>query len=240
MRKILNVNREKAFELFKQNQGNITNRAIANLLNEDEKKIAVWKQRDKWISKTNVIQQENKCCTTEEISTPNIRNRGAPKNSKNNYKHGIYEKLQFELLTPEEQELYMDLEFDKIEEYKKIIRFCDLQILKFMKLIKELEKKSGLTLNSISERKKTFKFENFTEEETINTTIAPYEIMLKYNNEIEKAKAKKMRCLEMLIKLENDNERLLIEKEKLKIRNNSGLNNTQDISIEVNIGEDFF
>lgn len=46
-------NRDKAFELYKNSEGNIANREIGNILNVPEKKIAVWKQRDKW----NVVQQ---------------------------------------------------------------------------------------------------------------------------------------------------------------------------------------
>lgn len=48
--------RDKSFEIWKQHNGEITNRAIAEQLGIDEKKIAVWKQRDKW----NVVQQNKK------------------------------------------------------------------------------------------------------------------------------------------------------------------------------------
>ena len=57
-------NRDKAFEIWKQHDGNITNRAIAEQLEIDEKKVAVWKQRDKWNvvqqTKGNVVQQKKK------------------------------------------------------------------------------------------------------------------------------------------------------------------------------------
>ena len=49
-------NRDKAFEIYKEHSGDITNRKIAEMLNVDEKKVAVWKQRDKW----NVVQQTDK------------------------------------------------------------------------------------------------------------------------------------------------------------------------------------
>ncbi len=58
-------NRDKAFEIYKDHKGNITNREIADILEEDEKKVAVWKQRDKWNGETNVVQHKNKCCTTK-------------------------------------------------------------------------------------------------------------------------------------------------------------------------------
>lgn len=49
--------RDKAYEIWKQHNGDITNRSIAEQLEVDEKKVAVWKQRDKWNS--NVVQQTN-------------------------------------------------------------------------------------------------------------------------------------------------------------------------------------
>lgn len=55
-----NPNRAKAFEIYKEHGGIITNREIAKLLGEDEKVVAVWKSRDKW----KVVQQSNESCTT--------------------------------------------------------------------------------------------------------------------------------------------------------------------------------
>ncbi|ATW24718.1 hypothetical protein DCMF_07960 [Candidatus Formimonas warabiya] len=50
-----NPNREKAKQLWTEHLGNITNRKIAELLGENEKVVAIWKQRDKW----NVVQRRN-------------------------------------------------------------------------------------------------------------------------------------------------------------------------------------
>lgn len=62
MAREINPNREKARQIYVEHAGNITNRKIAEALGEDEKKIAVWKQRDNWtnttVSPTNVIQQK--------------------------------------------------------------------------------------------------------------------------------------------------------------------------------------
>lgn len=56
-----NPNRDKAYQIYKEHGGAITNRDIATLLNEDEKVVAVWKSRDKW----NVVQQSKESCTTK-------------------------------------------------------------------------------------------------------------------------------------------------------------------------------
>lgn len=56
-----NPNRDKAYQIYKEHGGAITNRDIAALLNEEEKVVAVWKSRDKW----NVVQQSKESCTTK-------------------------------------------------------------------------------------------------------------------------------------------------------------------------------
>ncbi|XZM35405.1 terminase small subunit (plasmid) [Clostridium perfringens] len=74
MPRVRSPNRDKAFDIYKQHKGNITNREIANILNEDEKVIAVWKSRDKWNKNINVVQQSNKSCTTnKKKNTTNIK-----------------------------------------------------------------------------------------------------------------------------------------------------------------------
>ncbi|HDR4446681.1 phage terminase small subunit [Bacillus paranthracis] len=104
-------NRDKAFEVFKEHDGNITNRKIAEILNEDEKIVAVWKQRDKW----NVVQQSDESCTTNKskigapkgnqnaIGNPGNKNpkwgnknavgHGPPKGNDNATTHGLFKKI---------------------------------------------------------------------------------------------------------------------------------------------------
>lgn len=58
-------NRDKAFEIFKEHSGDITNRKIAEMLNCPEKSTGGWKSKDKWNKKLNGVLQ------TDELSTPN-------------------------------------------------------------------------------------------------------------------------------------------------------------------------
>lgn len=73
-------NRDKAFEIWKKNEGNITNREIAQILEVDEKKVAVWKQRDKWNvvqqTKNNVVQQKEQ--QTKKVRQSNKKNKEEP------------------------------------------------------------------------------------------------------------------------------------------------------------------
>ncbi len=82
MARVRSPNRDKAHEIYKEHNGEITNREIAKILNEDEKKIAVWKQRDKWNS--NVVQHKNKSSTTDKKSTKNKGNKCSKKADVNN------------------------------------------------------------------------------------------------------------------------------------------------------------
>lgn len=110
MARIRSPNRDKAFEIYKEHGGNITNREIAARLNEDEKVIAVWKSRDKW----NVVQQsKKKCCTTKgrggQPGNKNaIGNKGgaAPLGNKNAVTHGAYETIYLEALPEEERAIF--------------------------------------------------------------------------------------------------------------------------------------
>lgn len=69
-------NQDRAYEIYKEHDGNITNREIAAMLGEDEKVVAVWKSRGKW----NVVQQSKKSCTTKA--------KGGQPGNKNAVGHG--------------------------------------------------------------------------------------------------------------------------------------------------------
>ncbi len=105
-------NRDKAFEIYKERGGNITNRAIAEMIGEDEKVVAVWKSRDKW----NVVQQSEERCTTKAQKAHGapkgnknaVGNAGgaAPEGNLNAVKHGAYQNIYAEFLPDDERELY--------------------------------------------------------------------------------------------------------------------------------------
>lgn len=105
-------NRDKAFEIYKEHGGNIENRQIAKILSEDEKKIAVWKQRDKWVDELNVVQQTNECCTTKRKKGAQPKNKNSkghvssvPKGNKNAESHGFFSKI----FPPETMEVVQDI-----------------------------------------------------------------------------------------------------------------------------------
>lgn len=84
-----NPNQDKAFEIYQEHSGNITNREIARLLGEDEKVIAVWKKRNNW----KVVQQSKESCTTKKRGgQPGNHNATGPPKNDNAVKHGLFRK----------------------------------------------------------------------------------------------------------------------------------------------------
>lgn len=85
--RVRSPHRDKAFEIYKEHDGNITNRGIASILNISEKTVGGWKCKDKWDDKLNGVLQR------KERSTPKEKqNKGAPIGSKRAETHGFFSK----------------------------------------------------------------------------------------------------------------------------------------------------
>lgn len=89
--------RDKAFEIYQQHQGNITNREIARILDIPEKTISVWKLRDKWKEGIDCSTSKVECSTTKrrQGGQPNNKNsvgHGAPAGNRNAETHGFFSK----------------------------------------------------------------------------------------------------------------------------------------------------
>ena len=214
---------QRAEKLYQESGETLTLKEIAEQLHISESTIRSWKNRYGWEKKSGAALQTNnkkdgsvankkECGVANEKGKKGNQNavgHGAPKGNKNHLKHGIYEKILFDFLSEEEQQLFLEQEIDEAEECRKMIRFCDVQIMKFMRKIKELEEKpGGLVVCGVSKKKGRIEglqrdaASDFTEEQTTTSTTAVHELILRYNNEIEKAKKQKMKCLELLLKYE--------------------------------------
>lgn len=87
MAKERNPNRDKAFEIYKEHHGNITNKEIAEILSEKERNIKFWKSEDKWKENYNPkggAPKGNKNALGNK--------GGAPKGNINSFKYGKYTK----------------------------------------------------------------------------------------------------------------------------------------------------
>ena len=89
-------NREKSFEIYKEHDGNIENRRIAEMLGISEKTVGGWKCKDAWESKLNgVLQSKERSTPKEKGAQPGNNNavgHGAPERNNNAEKHGLFRK----------------------------------------------------------------------------------------------------------------------------------------------------
>lgn len=80
--------RNKAYEIFKEHNGDITNRKIAELLSTsekavNEKTVGGWKSKDEWIDKLNGVLHKNERSTPKKDTEYSKKKPGAPKGNKN-------------------------------------------------------------------------------------------------------------------------------------------------------------
>lgn len=80
--------RNKAYEIFKEHNGDITNRKIAELLSTsekavNEKTVGGWKSKDEWIDKLNGVLPKNERSTPKKDAEYSKKKAGAPKGNKN-------------------------------------------------------------------------------------------------------------------------------------------------------------
>lgn len=87
MTRVKNPNRDKAFEMYKENH-NLTPREIADALNEKVTNIRTWKSHDEWDSKLNIKKNRKGGQKGNKNSVGNTG--GAPLKNFNNLKHGDY------------------------------------------------------------------------------------------------------------------------------------------------------
>lgn len=143
-------NRDQAKQIWLDHGGNITNRQIAEQLGIDEKKVAVWKQRDKW----NVVQQSSETVVQQKRGAPKgnknaVGNRGgAPPGSKNALgnkggqggpygnkkavKTGEHESILLDALDDDERVLFDVIRTDPLEQINNDIRICELRIRRML------------------------------------------------------------------------------------------------------------
>lgn len=97
-------NREKSFEIYKEHDGNIENRRIAEMLGISEKTVGGWKCKDAWESRLNGVLQSKERSTPKEkgaqLGNRNAVGHGAPKLNKKAEKYGFFSYVSSLRLVP--------------------------------------------------------------------------------------------------------------------------------------------
>ncbi|MBP2638367.1 MAG: Phage terminase small subunit [Firmicutes bacterium] len=86
-------NRDKALEIYLEQEGKISNRKIAEMLSLSEKTVSGWKCKDNWLDRRNGVLQKNERSTPKNTEyskkcgakpgNQNAKGHGAPKGNKN-------------------------------------------------------------------------------------------------------------------------------------------------------------
>lgn len=158
MARVRSPNRDKAFEIYKQHNGNIANREIAKILDISEKTISGWKVKDKWNEEINGVLQK------EIRSTPKKkRTKGGQPKNKNAEKFGFFSKYlpeeTLELMENIVEKSQLDILWEQITiQYAAIIRAQKIMFVTDKEeMIKEL-KKEEYTADGDSKLEYEFQF----------------------------------------------------------------------------------
>ncbi len=236
-------NRERAFEIYKENGGNITNREIANLLGENEKTIAVWKSRDQW----NVVQQSKQCCTTNKKGgQPGNRNAvgnsggAAPPGNKNALKTGEFETLLFDTLEEDEKLLAGLIQPDKQILLLQEIRLLTIRERRMLKRIEAICQSAEYTEDGKLVEGFTAVSRKTGLEKDKLTDLTEYRGKLGQIQAVEDAltrvQARKQHAIDALHRYGIDGAKLEIELKKLKLSEaGKETSEDEDTRIKVNI-----
>lgn len=154
MPRLSDPNREKAFEIYKGNNGKIDLVEIASQLNIPDGTVRGWKSKDKWEQKLNGTFQKNtersKKNKGGQLGNKNAVGHGAPEENKNAERHGFFSKWlpeeTAEIMQTIEKSNPLDILWDNIQlQYVAIIRAQKLMFVRDQKdkTIEKVEEKDG-------------------------------------------------------------------------------------------------
>ena len=186
-------NRDKAFEIYKEHGGKITNRAIADMLG-----------KDKWDEQLNGVLQTKERSTPKRHGAPpgnkNAAGHGAPARNKNAEKHGFFSKYlppeTLEIMQAIEGKSPLDILWDQIMiQYTAIIRAQQIMYVRDRADMTKEQTLSGDTSDAWEVQQAWDKQANFLQAQSkamtaLNGMIKQYEDMLKKDLATEEQRAR--------------------------------------------------
>jgi uncharacterized protein YjcR len=233
-------NRDRAFEIWREHGGNITNRQIAEMIGVNEKVVAVWKQRDKWNvvqqSETKVVQQKKSNKGGAPPGNKNaVGNSGgaAPKRNSNAVTHGLFRKYfpeeAAEIMEQIEKRSPIDILWDNIViQYTAIVRAQQIMFVRdkddMTKVLKRVKEGDTVTEHEYELQFAWDKQANFLQAQsramaTLQSMITRYEELCRSD-------------------LATEEQRLRIEKLKAEVKALGTGSEDKELHIIVDYGED--
>jgi phage terminase small subunit len=200
-------NRDKAFEIYRKNNGTIALREIAKILETPEKTISGWKSKDKWDEEMNGVLQKKIRSTPKEKNKKgaqpgNKNSKGPSIENKHAEKHGMFSKWlpeeTMQILGIIQTANPIDLLWDNIQlQYAAILRAQNIMHVKdqddLTKELKRQKESSGDTSDSWEkeyelqfawDKQATFLQAQSRAMKTLESMIKQYDEMLHKNWEL--------------------------------------------------------
>ena len=215
MARVRSPNRDKAFEIYKESNGNIANREIAKILDISEKTISGWKVKDKWNDQLNgVLQKEIRSTPKEKRKKggqPGNKNATGPPGNKNAVTTGEFETIFFDTLEKDELELVDNTPFEKMKLLKQEIQLLTVRERIMLKRIDDLKKSKEVVIDT----------ETLGTQGDSEVSLVNYESTLNKIQNIEEAltrvQDKKQKAIDSLHKFEMDEQKLELTVMKLEL-----------------------
>ncbi|MCD3234313.1 hypothetical protein G8V06_09440 [Clostridium botulinum D/C] len=238
MARARNPNRDKAFNIFKQNLGEITSKEISKILNEKLSNINLWRSTDHWQEK---LRSKVGAPFNNKNAVGNKGGRGAKENQ-NSRKHGFYSKYLpkevFDAFEDIEDMSPLEILWTNIKiKYAAILRAQKIMFVKDHEdMTKELKKTKVADSDKISSQEYEYDIQyawdkqaNFLQAQskamsTLTNMIKRYEEMLHANWE-SATEEQKLRIERLKQTIENkefqhrrevDNKKLELERERFE------------------------
>lgn len=215
MARVRSPNRDKAFEIYKESNGNIANREIAKILDISEKTISGWKVKDKWNDQLNgVLQKEIRSTPKEKRKKggqPGNKNATGPPGNKNAVTTGEFETIFFDTLEKDELNLIKSIDIEKRKLLEQEIQLLTVRERRMLKRIDDLKKSKEVVIDT----------ETHGTQGDSEVSLVNYESKLNKIQNIEEAltrvQDKKQKAIDTLHKFEMDEQKLELTVMKLEL-----------------------
>ena len=205
-------NRDRAFEIFRENGGSIDLVEIASQLNLSPGTIRGWKSKDDWDAKLNGTLRKNtersKRKKGAQPGNQNAAGHGAPDQNKNAVTTGEFETLLFDCLDPEEKQLAASVPNDKEQ-----LLFQEIQLLtvRERRMLKRIENLRQADFTTVKKKKGTEK-DKWTDLDEEHATLGQIQNI---EDALTRVQARKQAAIDSLHRFGVDDARLEIELMKL-------------------------
>lgn len=204
-------NRELAFNLYKEKEGKIKPKELAELIDEDPANIRKWKNNDDWDRKLGIIKTKSGAPKGNQNAKGN-RGGGAAKGNLNAYKHGEYipphrfnsKSFLAKYLPKSTTKIMEDISNNELSSLDILWTNILMQFTALIRSQKIMNVKNHNDLTKELKKSKVKRTDKSSDKKTNTSTEEEYEYILQFawdkQERFLSAQSKAMKTLEGLIK----------------------------------------